>query len=154
MATISIAWQPPLQLYSGYRENLIYTCDVSAVPAVAGVYAFGRAFGWRFAPIYIGETQNLRVRIEQHLNSVALMMALQSARNGTRYVHVGVLEGRRGQNEKSALQRAERAMIKYALAQGHELVNDRGTKTPYDEIQFSGNRDCARVFGTSMHLER
>ena len=48
----------------------------------------------------------------------------------------------------------ERAMIKYALAQGYELVNDRGTKTAYDEIQFSGNRDCTRVFGASMHLER
>lgn len=82
------------------------------------------------------------------------MKALENASNDARFVHLGTLQGKQGQNEKDALRRVERAMIKYALAQGYELVNDRGTKTAYDEIQFSGSRDCTRVFGASMHLER
>jgi hypothetical protein len=154
MATISIIWQPPLQLTASQAQNMIYTCDVGAIPDAAGVYVFGRAFGSNFAPIYIGETQSLQQRISQHLQFVPLMMALKNAPNGARFLHASVLEGKRGQKAKNALQRVGRAMIKYALAQGHELVNEKGTKTPYDEIQFSGNRDCTRVFEGSMHLER
>jgi predicted GIY-YIG superfamily endonuclease len=154
MATISITWGPPLELHANHAQNMIYTCNLEGIPMVAGVYVFGRAFGDNFAPIYIGETENLQRRIAQHLQSVPLMMALHNAKAGTRFLHVGTLLGKRGQNEKSALQRVERAMIKFALAQGHELVNERGAKTPYDEIQFSGNRSCTRVFGGTMHLER
>ncbi|HWU89835.1 MAG TPA: hypothetical protein VN253_21385 [Kofleriaceae bacterium] len=154
MATISISWQRPLELTSGHAHNMIYMCDLDAIPDAAGVYVFGRVFGDSFAPIYIGETESLQKRIWQHLQYVPLMMSLQNARSGTRYLHMGVLEGKRGQNGKSALQRVERAMIKYALAQGYELVNEKGTKTPYDEILFSGNRECTRVFGSSMHLEK
>lgn len=82
------------------------------------------------------------------------MLALKNAKNGTRHLHVGTIKRKSGQPVKLALQRVERAMIKYALAQGHELVNYKGTKTPYDAIAFSGNLDCRRVFGRSMHVER
>jgi hypothetical protein len=154
MASIAITWEPPVPLTSGRAQNLIYTCDLGALPDVAGVYVFGRAHGGKFEPIYIGESENLQKRIGQHLQSVPLMMALQAARTGTRYVHIGVLQGKQGQNEKAALQRVESALIKAALAQGHELVNWKGTQTPYDEITFKGNRECTQVFGPAIRVER
>lgn len=151
---MSITWAPPLELTNGHAHNMIYTCDLGSIPQVAGVYVFGRWFGDNFAPLYIGQTQNLQQRISQHLQYVPLMMALQKVPSGARFVHLGTLQGKRGQNQKSALERVERGMIKYALAQGCEIVNEKGAKTPYDEIQFFGNRDCTRVFGGTMHLER
>jgi len=45
---ISLAWERPLRLLDGSRENLIYMVNFEKLPRAAGIYVFGRRFGKSF----------------------------------------------------------------------------------------------------------
>jgi hypothetical protein len=48
----------------------------------------------------------------------------------------------------------EHALIKYALAEGHELVNSHGTKTPYHQLSMDGSKLAKKLFRSSMKNEQ
>jgi hypothetical protein len=154
---LEIFWHGPVYLRDARdHENLIYACDyLDAIPSSPGVYVFGRLFGENVDPVYIGRATDLRRRIGQHIeNNVRLMQAIKRRPNGTRVVLIGEWRGKKGQQEGRALPLIESALIKFALAEGHELVNDKGTKTPVHTISMVGNRTaCERLFRGDMKTE-
>ena len=101
MATWEVTWHNPLELRESRDTRYIYECDLEALNVWPGLYIFARTHGESIEPIYIGETENLRRRIEQHLASVPLMNGLKYARTGRRVLMVGELETRRGPSRQT-----------------------------------------------------
>ncbi|HEY2512838.1 MAG TPA: hypothetical protein VGI39_18355 [Polyangiaceae bacterium] len=155
---LEIRWHAPFSLREATDdEDLIYVCDqLDQVTEKHGVYFFGRKFGDDIAPIYIGRAKDIRKRIGQHLTSnVRLMKAIQKARNGERVLLTGEWIAKKGQQEGRVLQLIEAALIKFALAEGHEIVNDKGTKTSVHTLSMKGNRAPAtKVFRSTMKIEQ
>jgi putative iron-dependent peroxidase len=106
--------------------------EIEDVPEEPGVYVFARSFRKKVVPLYVGETGNLRSRLTQHLKgNVRLMKGIQNAPNGRRIFLFGEVQLKRGQNVKKVCSVLQRALIKRALSEGHDLLNDRGAKIPY-----------------------
>jgi hypothetical protein len=154
---LEIFWHGPVHLREARaHEDLIYACDhMDAIPSLPGVYIFGRLFGDNVDPIYIGRATDLRRRIKQHIDTVRLMRAIKRRPNGARVVLIGQWRAKKGQQEDRALPLLEAALIKFALAEGYELVNDKGTKTAVHTISMTGNRTaCKRLFHGEIKSER
>lgn len=152
---ITIRWYKPEALSSGWREQLIYRCELSNILQRPGVYAFARIHHKGIEPIYIGETLRLRDRIGQHLQHVRLMKAIEARGRGRRVVLYGTLGlEASAARQKPILRRVERALIKHALANGHELVNKHGTRTTHDVLQFRDPDYIRNLFGKAMNVER
>lgn len=81
---IAASWSQPIQLKKGPKGGLIYTLDLKKLPAAPGVYVFGRKYGERTVPIYIGQTLSVRGRIKNHLESLPLMRAIENSASGGR----------------------------------------------------------------------
>lgn len=139
---LEIRWHSPLPLLDGSRDDVFFTCDFERLPTTAGVYVFARRHGNRIAPLYIGRTTSIRTRIAQHLyNNVPLVRRILEAKNGARVILAGEWISRRGQQANRALPLIEQALIDHALAQGHTLFNDKGTKTLVHSLTSTGNRE-------------
>jgi hypothetical protein len=152
---LNVFWHGPVELADGDSVGLIYTCtDLDRIHDGPGVYIFGRKFGDDVEPLYIGQAGNVRHRVAQHLKSnVKLMTGLKKARNGTRVVLVGEWRPRQGQQAAKALKMIEAALIKLALAEGYEILNDKGTKTPFHTLSMKGDHFAVDLFRPEMKLE-
>jgi hypothetical protein len=153
---LDVFWHPPVDLHDGSKESLILTCDLEQIPEEPGVYAFCRMFGEKIDPLYIGQAKNLRGRIRGHFkHNVQLMHKIVEAKIGPKVVLPGEWKPKRGQSLEGALDVIEAALIKYALAEGHELFNVQGAKRPVHTINSSGNRDaCPHLFHRSIKVEK
>jgi hypothetical protein len=143
---LDIFWHAPIDLRDD--DDLILTCELDKLPEEPGVYAFCRTFGDKIEPLYIGRASNLRGRIQGHFkSSVKLMKKIKDAKNGQKVVVTGELRTKSGQNADKALVIVETALIKHAMAEGHDLLNVAGTKTPVHTINSSGNQEaCCHLF--------
>jgi hypothetical protein len=153
---ISVEWGKPIKLHDGTSENLIYRIDnLENLPNGPGVYVFARKFGRNIVPLYIGRAVRLRRRIEQQLlTNVQLMMSIRKAEIGHRILLIGKLDLKPGQKVPKVLSILEPALIEYALAEGHELFNIAGAKTPVDRILSKGNLASRRVAPLRMNIRR
>lgn len=144
---IDVRWLQPIPLIDGSKELLIYTCESpDDLPEGPGVYIFGRQHGDTFSPLYIGQATDLRQRILlQQFNNAKLMNGIKQAEAGSRMLLIGEVDLRGGQRVKRVLDVVESALIEYALANGHELLNKQGTRTPVHVINFTGNRTSRQV---------
>ena len=61
---MELEWLRPISLDDGSDQNLLYTCDPDGIPAVAGLYVFGRRFGENFEALYVGKAELLQGRIQ------------------------------------------------------------------------------------------
>jgi hypothetical protein len=149
MLRIEVSWSKPMEVVDDSAGKLIYAVeDVEDVPDIAGVYVFARLFGSRVIPLYIGETGNIRTRLKQHLkNNVRLMKGIQGAPNGRLIFLFGEVRLRRGQNVKKVRSVLQRTIIERALSEGHELLNDKGAKTPVHSVRSTGNRYSEQIAG-------
>jgi hypothetical protein len=111
-----------------------YTVDLEDIPKTSGIYIFLRMYGETAEALYIGKATNLRGRIKQQLNNFRLLTAIKEASNGQRRLVFGEFVPKPGQKTAAALLLCEKALIRYYLAQGHELVNIQGTKLRYHEL--------------------
>jgi hypothetical protein len=150
---LQVEWGRPIQLKDASKDNMIYALDLSKVSAGAGIYIFGRRWGGQFEALYVGKAGHIRGRVKGHLNNLRLMQHLRNARTGKRVVLAGKLMTRRGQRLPKCLVLAERALIRYFLSEGHDLVNKQGTRLRRHELQSSG-RHPKRFFPRVMYLER
>jgi len=82
------------------------------------------------------------------------MVGLQHAPNGRRILLVGRVSLHRGQQKAKVLDIVESALIKHALAQGHDLLNQQGTKTKVHAIKSKGNHTSRQVAPLKMLVER
>jgi hypothetical protein len=81
------------------------------------------------------------------------MKAIEKSQKGTKVLVVGELTCKSGQGADKCIGIIEKALIEHALAQGYELINQKGTKTPYHEIEFAGNL-AARDFSRKKILSK
>jgi len=150
---IHLEWGKPFALRDAAAVNMIYDIDLSRIPKRSGVYAFGRTWGGEFEALYVGQATELRGRIKSQLNNLRLMQHLRNAKNGRRVVLAGELRTKPGQNLKSCLDLAERALIRHFLSEAHDLVNKQGTRLSRHEINSSG-RYPKKYFPRQIHLDR
>lgn len=132
-------WRKPLPLKDGSKQNFIYLPDQNKLPEDPGVYIFGRRRkNGGFEALYVGKAANIRRRVWGHRNNLPLMMHLKNARDGERVVRAGVFKPRPGQKLDRSLPIIERALIRYFLSEGHDLVNKAGTRLRRHEVASEG----------------
>lgn len=152
---IALKWEKPLLLRDGSKLNQIYICrGLEGLPWKPGVYVFARKFSKNVIPLYIGQASKLRGRIEGQFNNLRLMMGIKNAQAGRRILLVARLSLRRGQQRSKVLDIVESALIKNSLAQGHDLLNQQGTKTKVHVIRSQGNSSSRQVAPLTMFAER
>ncbi|HLB07525.1 MAG TPA: hypothetical protein VJN41_07525 [Alphaproteobacteria bacterium] len=152
---LHLDWSHPIPLKDGTEQNLIYAIDEHKLPDAAGVYIFGRQWGKKkFEALYVGKADNIHHRIvRQQLKNLPLMLGLRNAKTGARIALAGRFVSRPGQQAKRCLPVIERALIRYFLSEGHELVNKQGTRLRHHEIASDGKHP-KRFFPRLMYLER
>ena len=153
---IDITWYPPLPLKDGSAEDLIYTVDEDEIKAwedYPGVYMFCRKYGDSLIPMYIGRSKNIYRRIWEHLETTTLMRRIENGSTGERVLMIGGYRPLSGQSSERALAIVEKALIELALAEGCELLNKAGTKTPTHAVTFSGFRRAKQFSGSKMYVK-
>jgi hypothetical protein len=150
---LHIDWARPILLRDGAKENLIYLVDTNRVTAASGIYILGRRWGSGFEALYVGKANNLRSRVKGQLNNLRVMQHLKNAKTGKRIVLTGRLVTKPGQRLEKSLLLVERALIRYFLSEGHDLVNKQGTRLRRHEVVSSGKHPKRFIPGT-MYVER
>ncbi len=152
---IDLKWDKPIRLRDGSKLNQIYHCrGLDRFSGKSGVYIFARKFGKSVLPLYVGQASSLKGRIEGQFNNLRLMMGVKNAHSGRRILLVGRLYLKPGQRMSKVLDIVESALIKNALAQGHDLLNQQGTKTKVHLIRSKGNSSSRQVAPLTMFAER
>lgn len=149
---LSIEWSRPIPLKDARTENMLYSLDLDKLHREPGVYIFGRRYGKQFEALYVGKAGRVRSRVRTQLNNLRLMQHLRNAKSGKRIIIIGQLVTKPGQRLGRSLVLAERALIRYFLSEGHDLVNKMGTRIRRHEIQSTGHPK--RYFSTMIYLER
>lgn len=134
-------------------KDLIYRVSLDRLPTTAGVYVFGRRWGKQFEALYVGKANVIRGRVKGQLNNLRLMQHLKNAKAGKRILLVGRFVTKPGQRIEKCLPLVERALIRYFLSEGHDLVNKQGTRLRRHEISSSGKYP-KRFFPSLMYVER
>jgi hypothetical protein len=152
---LSIKWHKPISLIDGDNHNLIYVADgLDSWQDVPGVYMFARIFNDEVFPLYIGKAESIGSRAWQHLkNNTKLMMTIKKSANGARVFIPGKFTPKPGQNIKKCIALVERALIVHALAEGYELLNVQGTKTPTHRVSISGYLGARNITGKKLSLK-
>jgi hypothetical protein len=149
-----LEWGRPLPLRDGSKQNLIYLPDQERLPRGAGVYVFGRRRrNGEFEALYVGKANDVRGRVWSQRKNLPLMMHLKNARYGERVVRTGVFKPRPRQTADKCLPLIERALIRYFLSEGHDLVNKQGTRLRRHEIASDG-RHPNRFIPKLMFVDR
>ena len=139
---LALEWARPIVLRdAGRDENLIYKLDDSKLPEVAGVYIFGRRYSGSFEALYVGQAGSIRGRVRSHVkHNLSLMLHLKKAKNGKRILLFGRFIPKPGQQEDKCLRLLERALLRYFLSEGHDLVNKQGARLRRHEITSKNPR--------------
>lgn len=148
---LHIEWMRPIVLKDD--ENLIYRVDLDKLPNVAGFYVFGRRWGSQFEALYVGKANRIRGRVKGQMNNLRLMQHLKNAKTGKRVLLCGKIVTRPGQRIEKCLALIERALIRYFLSEGHDLVNKQGTRLRRHEVASSGKHPKRFIPGL-MYVER
>jgi len=101
---------------------------------------FGRWFGDVFEALYVGKANDIRGRVAGQLKNLPLMLHLQKAKSGQRFVYAARFVPKPGQQEEKCLTLLERALIRYFLSEGHDLVNKQGARLRRHEITSKNPR--------------
>ena len=152
---LSIKWYKPIPLIDGDEQNLIYVADnLDSWNDVPGVYMFCRIFDGQTYPLYIGKAEDIGGRIWQHFKTnTKLMNTIKKAANGKRVIVPGEFTPKPGQNTKKCIAIVERSLISHALAEGYELLNIQGAKTPVHQLKFSGFLGARNLTGKSIGVK-
>ncbi|MDE3058491.1 MAG: GIY-YIG nuclease family protein [Bacteroidota bacterium] len=152
---IKANWKKPIELRNGRNENLIYQISFDEIPYYGGCYAFYNKWGNSITILYIGKADNIHRRVEQQFNNLKLMMGIKNAINGNKFLMFCQIQGKNGtMGYKKNVKKLERQLIKYATLEGHDLLNQKGTKIKYQQIHFKGNRDSEYMFGRKMNISK
>jgi|SRR5579872_358423 len=150
---LGLDWTRAIPLKDASKENLIYSIPLEKLPSAAGIYVFGRRYGQRFEALYVGKANKIRGRVKGQCNNLRLMQHLKNAKSGRRIVLAARFIARPGQQKASSLALIERALIRYFLSEGHDLVNKQGVRIRRHEINSSGKHP-KRYFPSPIFLER
>jgi hypothetical protein len=148
---LQVDWSRAISLrYSSVTDT--FGVALEKVSKDAGVYIFGRRYGTRFEALYIGKADRIRSRVKGQLNNLRLMHHVRDAKSGRRILLAGTFVPRPGQRKERCLPLIERALIRYFLSEGHDLVNKSGTRLRQHEILSSGKHP-KRYFARTIFLD-
>ena len=151
---LEIKWHQPIVLEDGDNDNLIYQVpNIEDWQEVPSIYMFCRSYDSTIIPLYIGRSKNVGKRIKQHLNTTKMMRSIVKSPNGKKLLIIGEFIPKSGQNIEASLKILERTLIEYALAEGYELINKSGTKTPVHTISFNGYKAAKDFTGPTMYTK-
>lgn len=134
---LKIEWSKPLPLKDAGR-GVGYSADISAFEQESAIYIFGRQWGRSYEALYVGQTQNLRLRLRNHLNNLNLMSHLRDAKSGQRVLIVGRPIVKQGQQIPKVLAVAEKTLIRHFIGEGHNLANKQGKRILMHALQSEG----------------
>jgi hypothetical protein len=154
---ITVVWRTPARLavapQKAAQDFVVIGADEKRIPDKPGVYVFARAFGKKYEPIYIGQADNLRSRVGDHLKkNVALMKALREAKKGPKVVLLGEISTRQGQQIQRVLDVVERMLIAEAVDAGYTLVNRQLTKARFHTVVSVGPTAARGPFERTNHV--
>jgi hypothetical protein len=150
---LQLEWHEPFDLVNGQRYGYTYFVEeLDELPDAPGVYVFARQHGQLVAPLYVGRAQSISKRVMQQLNNARLMNGIKRAQSGYRLLLVGELIPKPGQQLDRALDIIEAALIRYALAEGFELLNKQGTRIYRHTLRSSGSREATGWLSRCMNL--
>lgn len=147
---INASWHEPIKLTAVANGNAIFSIDEDLLEEDAGCYVFYNQIGNSRRLIYIGRANNLCVRIKAQMNNVKLMMAVKNIGRGQKMLMYCTIKRRGGQNIEKALAILENNLIKHAFTEGHKLINIKGARIHFHEINFTGNRTSESLFGREI----
>ena len=151
---LHLEWMRQVSLRSASRQqNLTYWADQNKLPSASGVYVFGRRYGNSFEALYVGKANDIRGLLKGQFKNRPLMMHVKKAKKGKRVVLTGCFVARPGQKLGRCLPLIERALIRYFLSEGHDLVNVAGTRLRRHEITSSG-KQLKRLIPKLMFLDK
>jgi excinuclease UvrABC nuclease subunit len=150
---LSLEWTRAILLKDATRENLIYSLPFEKVPNASGIYVLGRRFGSNFEALYVGKATRIRGRVKSQCNNLRLMQHLKNAKSGKRILLAAKFNAKPGQKTSNCLTLVERALIRYFLSEGHDLVNKQGVRLRRHEIISSGKYP-KRYFASPIFLEK
>lgn len=150
---LHIEWGRPVRLRDGTKQGLIYMVDTTKLPSAPGIYILGRRWGSHLEALYVGKANRIRSRLKGQLNNLRLMHHLKNASTGKRVVLSGAIVTRPGQRLQKSLLLIERALIRYFLSEGHDLVNKQGTRLRRHQV-FSSGKHPKRFIPNPLYLER
>ncbi len=132
---------------------MIYLVDPTELPDAPGIYLFGRRFGSGLEVLYVGQAKRIRSRVKGQMNNLRLMQSMKNAKIGKRVVIAGRFIWKPGQREKKCLDLLERALIRYFLSKGHDLVNVLGTRLRQHEV-LSFGKQPKKFIPATLYLEK
>ena len=150
---LAVEWTRPIPLKDAAKQNLMYSVLLDKLPPVPGVYVFGRRWGGQFEALYVGKANRIRNRVTVQLNNLRLMQHVKNAKAGKRIVLAGCIVTKPGQQRDRCLPLVERALIRYFLSEGHDLVNKQGVRLRRHEVASSG-KFPKRFFPSLMYVEK
>jgi len=150
---LHLEWARPMPLTEASVLDLIYAVDLKKLPNSPGIYILGRRWGSDFEALYVGKANNIRSRVKRQLNNLRLMHHLKNAKSGKRVLLIGRFITKRGQKWRTCIGLSERALIRYFISEGHDLVNKQGTRLKRHEVLSSGNHP-KRHIPRLMYLEK
>ena len=130
-----------------------YAIELDEVPKSSGIYVFGRVHTKKFEALYVGRANNIRARVKTQFNNLKLMHHLDKAKTGVRILLAGSFVRKSGQRDGICLPLLERALIRYFVAEGHDLVNIQGKRLRQHTVLSTGKHP-KRYFEKSISLEK
>ena len=128
-----LKWHHPLALKDDKRNNAVYVVDVELIPERPGIYIFYRTFSSHKSALYVGKAMDLKMRVNQQMNNVRLMMGVKNATMGARHLVIGeLMHGGAGIDTKLKL--IERTLIRHFQQSTGELVNVQGNRIVEHEL--------------------
>jgi hypothetical protein len=138
MMKIHIDWQKPIPLRRLSAKDVERV--LSMLEKEPGIYIFGRMWGSTFSPLYVGQAERIYGRVKTQLNNRALIEHVLNAKIGRRCLVVVYLVRNSHHGIKDPLDISEKALIRHFVAEGYDLHNKLGTKTPKHEVVSEGVR--------------
>lgn len=144
---IEVIWDLKLKLrLVPVADREVYSIEVERIPSEPGVYVYLRAHGRATEALYVGQTDCLRRRITQYRDSQfghgkgglrdrKVMEAVRLADSGPRWLVIGLVQTKQGQQLDRVLDTTETALIRHFLSLGHSLINTQGTRIETDVIR-------------------
>jgi len=148
---IELNWQKELPLKYNSKDDA-YDLELDSISEVPGIYLFGRRHGKLFEALYVGKASNLRGRIKTQLNNHKLLKHVWKAKSGKRIVFLGEFKAKKNQTHASCLPIAEKALIRYFVSEGHDLVNIQGVTLKLHGVSSTGEH-MARHFPNHIQVE-
>ena len=148
---IELNWQNELPLKYNPKDDA-YSLDLNAISEVPGIYIFGRRHGKFFEALYVGKASILRRRIKTQLNNHTLLSHVWNAKAGKRVVLIGEFKAKQHQTYEACLPISEKALIRYFVSKGHDLVNVEGVTRTHHGVSSTGTHK-AKDFPNHIQVE-